>query len=64
MADYLRACAEELAPGRDPEVAARLVVQVVETVTHDLVIRPDHETAVDTYMSETVALLRGYLVAR
>jgi AcrR family transcriptional regulator len=64
VADYLRACGDQLAPGRNPELAARMVVQVIETVTHDLVIRPDDGVSTDTYISETVALLHGYLAAR
>jgi AcrR family transcriptional regulator len=64
VAGYLRACGDEVAPDRDPDVAARLVVQVIETVTHDLVIRPGDGTSTDTYISETVALLHGYLAAR
>ena len=61
VASYLRACGAEVDPARDPDVAARLVVQVVETVTHELVIRPAGGTSVETYVAETVALLRGYL---
>ena len=64
VADYLRACGDQLAPERDPALAARMVVQLIETVTHDLVIRPDDGVSTDTYISETVALLEGYLVAR
>jgi AcrR family transcriptional regulator len=64
VAAYLRACGDALDPARDPDVAARLVVQVIETVTHDLVIRPGRTTPVDTYISETVALLDGYLARR
>jgi len=61
VAAYLRACGVEVDAARDPDVAARLVVQVVETVTHELVIRPAGATSVQTYVAETVALLRGYL---
>jgi AcrR family transcriptional regulator len=64
VASYLRACGDQLAPGRDPELAARMVVQVVETVTHELVIRPADGVSVDTYILETVALVTGYLAAR
>ena len=46
---------------RDPELAARLVVTVVEAVTHKLVIHPDDERTADEYVEETVELLRGYL---
>lgn len=62
VAAYLRAAGV----GRpDPELAARLVIQVVETVTHDLVIRPEAEGAgADTWVDETVALLTGYLSSK
>jgi len=60
VADYLRASGAALAPARDPALAARLVVQVVESVTHELVLRPG-ATAIDTYAAETVAMLHGYL---
>jgi AcrR family transcriptional regulator len=61
---YLRARGDELAPQREPELAARMVVQIVETVTHELTIRPGDGVSTDTYVSETVALLTGYLAAR
>jgi AcrR family transcriptional regulator len=61
VAGYLRACGDQLAPQRDPELAARMVVQIIETVTHDLVIRPEDGVSTETYISETVALLMGYL---
>jgi AcrR family transcriptional regulator len=64
VAGYLRACGDQLAPARAPDLAARMIVQVIETVTHDLVIRPDDGVSTDTYISETVALLVGYLTAR
>jgi AcrR family transcriptional regulator len=64
VASYLRVCGDQLAPERDPDLAARMVAQVIETVTHDLVIRPEDEVSTDTYVSETVALLTGYLAAR
>lgn len=56
VAAYLRT----LDVGRDPELAARLVVQVIETVTHELVLRPDG-VPVEAYVDEAVALLAGYL---
>jgi AcrR family transcriptional regulator len=61
VAAYLRARPGELAPGRDPALAARLAVQVIETVTHNVVLRPDPGVSTDTYISETVALLEGYI---
>ncbi|HET6507290.1 MAG TPA: TetR/AcrR family transcriptional regulator [Baekduia sp.] len=46
--------------GRDPELAARMVARVVETVTHELVLRP-RGVAVDAYVDEAVVLLTAYL---
>jgi AcrR family transcriptional regulator len=46
---------------RDPDLAARLVVQVIETVTHEVVLRPG-DVPVDVYVDETVALLVGYVM--
>jgi AcrR family transcriptional regulator len=45
---------------RDPDLAARLVVQVIETVTHEVVLRPG-DVPVQAYVDETVALLVGYV---
>lgn len=47
----------------DPALAAQLVVQVTETVTHRLVIHPDDARAPERYRDETVALLAAYLTA-
>ncbi|HWI73039.1 MAG TPA: TetR/AcrR family transcriptional regulator [Baekduia sp.] len=57
VAAYLRASS---GVARDPDLAARLVVQVIETVTHELVLRPG-DVPVEVYVDETVALLVGYL---
>ena len=57
IAAYLRA-REDV--DRDPQLAARMVVQVVETVTHELVLRPG-DVAVDAYVDEAVILLTRYL---
>lgn len=48
---------------RDPGIAARMVVRVVETVTHELTLRPG-DVAVATYVEETVVLLAAYLLWR
>ncbi len=57
---YLRAREDDVA--RDPALAARMVVQVVETVAHELVLRPG-DAAVDAHVEEAVALLAAYLAA-
>jgi AcrR family transcriptional regulator len=59
IAGYLRTCPEVELP--DPELAARLTVQVVESVTHTLVIHPDREHEPERYVAETVELLYAYL---
>jgi AcrR family transcriptional regulator len=46
---------------RDAEVAARLVVGIVETTTHALAIRPDRGVPAAVVVDETVVLLTGYL---
>ncbi|WP_320672754.1 TetR/AcrR family transcriptional regulator [Patulibacter defluvii] len=61
VAAYLDASPEVDVP--DPLVAARLVVQVVESVTHGLVIHPAAGDDVDRYVEETVRMLRSYLGA-
>lgn len=53
-----------VAPGAravDPELAAELVVQVTESVTHNLVIHPSPGRSPERYAAETVALLEAYL---
>lgn len=60
VAAYLRA-SDEVAT-RDPELAARMVVTVVEAVTHKLVIHPDDEHGPERYVAETVAMLEAYLL--
>jgi AcrR family transcriptional regulator len=63
VAEYLHARGDDV--GRaDVTLAARLVVRVVETVTHELAIRPEPDVAVDAVVEETVALLVGYLGRR
>lgn len=58
VATYLRRAPD--AGDRDPGLAARMVVQVVETVTHELALRP-RGVAVDAYVDEAVVLLTRYL---
>lgn len=48
----------------DPELAARMVVTVVEATTHRLVIHPGGEREAEAYVSETVELLHAYLSTR
>ena len=45
----------------DPRLAAELVVQVTESVTHNLVIHPASGRPSETYAAETVTLLEAYL---
>lgn len=59
VASYLRASPE--AHAADPDRAARVVVQVVESITHSLVIHPQGGADVDAYVEETVTMLRRYL---
>ncbi len=59
IAAYLRASPE--VGVRDPELAAQLSVQVIESVTHTLVIHPDPAYAPERYVAETVELLHAYL---
>jgi AcrR family transcriptional regulator len=56
---YLRASPEVTVD--DPDRAARMVVQVVESITHSLVIHPGDDADVDAYVEETVTMLRRYL---
>lgn len=61
LASYLRACPEVRVA--DPELAARLVVQTVESITHTLVIHPAPGRAPAAYVDATVAMLAAYLTA-
>jgi AcrR family transcriptional regulator len=54
----------ETAGVRDAAVAARLVVRIVETVTHELAIRPERGVPAAVVADETVVLLTGYLEGR
>jgi AcrR family transcriptional regulator len=59
VAAYL--CASPEVDVADPDRAARMVVQVVESITHSLVIHPRDDADVDAYVAETVQMLRRYL---
>lgn len=48
----------------DERLAAELVVQTVEGVTHRLVIHPQQDREPDDYAAETVTLLSRYLLHR
>jgi AcrR family transcriptional regulator len=56
VAAYLRA-----AGVRDAELAARMVVGVVESTTHELAIRPERGVPVAAVIDETITLVAGYL---
>jgi AcrR family transcriptional regulator len=47
----------------DPRLAAQLVVQTVEAVTHGLVIHPRAQTAPEAYAREAARMLLAYLAA-
>lgn len=61
LADYLR-----LRPDitrRDPAVAAAVIVQCIEALTHKLVVHGDGDAATEVYVEEMVALVTAYLAA-
>jgi AcrR family transcriptional regulator len=57
VAAYLRARPEVTT---DPEITARLTVQVIESVTHNLVIHPTTRDRTDDYAAATVEMLAAY----
>lgn len=61
VAAYLRACPQVRVA--DPELAARLVVQTTESITHTLVIHPTPARSPDDYVDATVEMLAAYLTA-
>ncbi|MDW5596142.1 TetR/AcrR family transcriptional regulator [Conexibacter stalactiti] len=61
IAAWLRACPEVRVA--DPELAARLVVQTVESITHTLVIHPAADRPPAAWTAATVAMLAAYLAA-
>ncbi len=48
---------------RDPALAAAVIVQCVEALTHKLVVHGDGKAARDVYAEEIVALVTSYLAA-
>jgi hypothetical protein len=46
-----------------PTVAAQLVVQAIEAITHGLIIHPRGGTAPNVYAREVAIMLEGYLTA-
>jgi AcrR family transcriptional regulator len=62
VAEYLRKC-PEVSVG-DPCLAARMVVQIVESITHSLVIHPAAGATPDSLVDETVQLLCRYLTSQ
>jgi AcrR family transcriptional regulator len=48
---------------RDPALAAAVVVQAVEGITHKLVVHGERDADVEPYVEEMVALVTGYLGA-
>ena len=48
---------------RDPRLAAAVVVQAVEGLTHKLVVHGEEDADVERYVEEMVALVTAYLAA-
>jgi AcrR family transcriptional regulator len=46
---------------RDPALAAAVIVQCIEALTHRLVVHGDSDAATGRYVEEMVALVAGYL---
>lgn len=61
LAAYLRARPE--VTRRDPALAAAVIVQCVEALTHKLIVHGDDEAAATRYVEEIVALVTAYLAA-
>ncbi len=59
LADYLDARPEITVP--DTRLAAQLVIQTAEAITHGLVIHPRSGASPHTYATETIAMLMSYL---
>ncbi|HWA53822.1 MAG TPA: TetR/AcrR family transcriptional regulator [Solirubrobacterales bacterium] len=59
IGDYLAACPEVSV--RDPYLAARMVAQVVDQVSHGAVIHPRDGEAPEVYARETITMLERYL---
>jgi AcrR family transcriptional regulator len=58
---YLRA--HRRVTRRDPALAAAVIVQCVEALTHKLVVHGDGDRAVEVYVEEMVALVTAYLAS-
>lgn len=61
-AHYLKTQTE--LPIRDPELAASMLVQTIDAMTHKVVIHGDPATPIATYIEEIVSLIMGYLASR
>ena len=59
LADYLDSCPEVAVA--DPRLAAEVVIQSIEAITHGLVIHPRTQIAPEEYARETVTMLERYL---
>lgn len=59
IAAWLRACPD--ADPDDPELAARLVIQTVESITHTLVIHPTPSRPPSAWCAATVEMLASWL---
>jgi len=62
LEDYLRMHPDVTA--RDPALAAAILVQTIEGLTHRLVVHGDPPAEVDDYVAEIVVLVTAYLAAR
>jgi aminoglycoside phosphotransferase len=49
---------------RNPALAAAVLVQTIEGLTHKLVVHGDPQTDLEAYVEEIVALVTGYLAAK
>jgi hypothetical protein len=49
--------------GRDPALAAAVIVHAVEGVTHNLVVHGERAADIEPYVEEIVALVTAYLAA-
>lgn len=61
VAAYLRECPD--VDVDDVDLAARMVVQIVESITHNVVIHPTADTSASKITDETVRLLTRYLTS-
>lgn len=61
LADYLRMRPD--LTRRDPDLAAAVIVQCIEALTHKLIVHGDGDVATERYVEEMVALVTSYLAA-